>query len=476
VLLSYTSCHSEHELEELQELIRPIVRVLLLKCADQNRHTAHLSAEVLVELAKGQNGELALGRHISDNPNFRGLEGLELVLGCVLEEWSFDTVSWQWLAGRLIILGHLIQDFPNEFWLQYVPLYPNESGYKLHNYNRLITVVEFSFKALQSPHSTVAKLARHVFVISSSMTAKEHGVFNQVLEMLSGLDPNLQTCLRRRLHQAITESGAQSQASGQGLKKAKAAHCVVTERCHGQHESQQGGPVSLDTSHHTAALKSLLSPIMVKSSRVLDIACQTGLGPGSGTAPLRPRDLPLDLSKVKNKKSIKFQHLPGISPIQISSSKRWSGSSSKLLSLFTNKKQDELLPTKPELNGIYQDTCSPVGQGCENRLVGDCHSCLEPHCVSFGSLCSKVMTPATPPAPHTTPIQEIHEASSHAKEFLNEVSEELVIPLDLSDLGSQFECEIPSIPGLNSLLDLDVSAFHPQNKVLTTFVLLQFHK
>jgi hypothetical protein len=86
------------------------------------------------------------------------------------------------------------------------------------------------------------------------------------------------------------------------------------------------------------------------------------------------------------------------------------------------------------------------------------------------------MTPTTPPAPHTTPIQEIHKSANQSEEFLNEVSEELVIPLDLSNLKSQSESEIPSIPGLNSPLVLDVSATHPHNKVLNTFVLLQFYK
>lgn len=461
VLLGYATCDSRCQLEELQELIRPIIRILLLKCADRNRRTARLSAEVLVELAKGQSGELALGKHVSDNPNFGGLEGLELVLGCVLEEWSFGTVSWQWLAGRLIILDHLMQGFPDEFWLQYVPLYPNESGYKLRNYNRLITVVEFCFRALRSSHSTVAKLARHVFVISSSMTTKECGVFNQVLEMLSALDPNLQIRLRKRLHQAAIECGFQSQVSGKGSKKVKGVH-LVAERCHGQHESQNVRTVPLNTSYQSSELKSVATPIVVKSGRVLNVACQTDVGLGSGTSPPNPRDLPLSVSKIRNNKPPRLQHLPGICSIQIPFTKRWSSSGSKLLSLFTNKKQDELLPSKPELNGIFRGTCSPVEQGCENQLVGKYHQHAEPRHFSFGSLCSKMTVPTTHPAPCTTPIQENNKACS--QEFQDAVSEELILPLDLSDLRSQFKCEIPSVPSLNSPLELDVSAAHPQDK------------
>jgi hypothetical protein len=469
VLLNYASCRSKCQLEEFQALIRPIIRVLLLKSADRNHRTVRLSAEVLVELAKGQNGELSLGTHVSDNPICRGFEGLELILGCVLEEWSFDTVSWQWLAGRLIILDHLIQDFPDEFWLQYLPLYPSESGYKLHNYNRLITVVEFSFKALQSPHRTVAKLAHRVFVTSSSMTAKERGVFSQVLEMLSGLDHSLQVRLRKRLHQAATECGAQAQVAGlgPGLKKGSAAHCIEGESYHGQHKTQPVGSVPLDTS---SMLKPLIPPLMMKCSSSLDVACQTVLGPVYSTSLLRPSELPLDVSKVKNKKPVKFQHVQGTSPVHISLSKCWSGSRSKLLSLFTNKKKDELLPTKPELNGIYRGICSPLRQGCKNGHVGDGHQHME----QWHS--SKVMARTSTLAPHAMPIQGIHKASGHAEEYLDGMREELILPLDLSDLGNRYECEIPSIPGLNSPLELDDSAVHPQDKVLTSFVSPCFYK
>ncbi|XP_069694090.1 mitogen-activated protein kinase kinase kinase 1-like isoform X2 [Periplaneta americana] len=456
VLLSYADCRTKCQLDELKDLIRPIVRTLLLKCADRNRRTAHLSAEVLVELAKGQNGELALGRHVTENRSVEGLDGLELVLDCVLEDWSFDTVTWQWLAGRLIVLDHLIQDFPDEFWLQYVPLYPNESGYKLHNYNRLITVVEFAFKALRSPHSAVAKLARHVFVISSSMTARERGVFNQVLEMLSGLDPTLQTRLRKRLNQAATESGSQSQVVCQGSKKVKATRCATSEKSHVHQESQHGRVMLQDSPQQSPILKSLHLPTTTKSTKVMDTGCQTG---GSDISLPRPKDLPLDLSKAKHKKPVKFQHLPGISPIQLSS-RRWGNSGSKLLSIFTGRKLDELLPTKPQLNGIYRDICSPLGQDGESRQMSDCHRNVEPRTGFW----SKVRTPTTPTAPHSTPLQEVREASHHVNEFLEDMSEELIIPIDLSDLGNQNECEIPSIPGLNSPLETDVSAIHPQDE------------
>jgi hypothetical protein len=146
-------------------------------------------------------------------------------------------------------------------------------------------------------------------------------------------------------------------------------------------------------------------------------------------------------------------------------SKYWSGSRSKLLSLFTNKKKDELLPTKPELNGIYRGICSPVGQGCENCQVRDGHQHMEQCHFSLGSLSSKMMAQAKPPA---LPIKEIHKASGEAQEYLDGMREELVLPLDLSDLGNHFECD------LNSRLELDDSAIHPQDKVLSSFLFFSF--
>jgi hypothetical protein len=143
-----------------------------------------------------------------------------------------------------------------------------------------------------------------------------------------------------------------------------------------------------------------------------------------------------------------------------------------LLSLFTNKKREELLPSKPELNGICQGTCSPVDQGCENQLVGKCHQHTEPRHISFGSLCSKSEVPTTLPARHTTPTQENNKACS--QEFQGEVSEELVLPVDLSDFRSQYKYEIPSVPGLSSPLELDVSAGYPQDKVLTTYCIAYY--
>ncbi|KAJ9574004.1 hypothetical protein L9F63_008601, partial [Diploptera punctata] len=454
VLLSYLSCRTKQEQQELQDLIRPVIKTLLLKCAEKDVRTSYLSAEVLVEFCKGQNGELALGRNIPDDQPSLDLEGLEFVLSCILEDWNLETVNWHWLAGRLIILDHLIQDFPSEFALQYVPLYPNESGYKLHNYNRLITVVEFAFRALRSPNSTVAKLARHVFIMSARLTVKERGVFNNVLEMLTSLDPSLQNRLKKRLQQAIAELGVQIHIPITEIKKSKAAR-QGSEKSSSVSESQNGRMNISESSHQNPVLKTLFSPTMVKAN--INNQINNSTGTGCNASPSRPRDLPLDPNKVRNKKLMKYQQLPGVPPVQISSCKRWGSSTSKLLNLFLNKKPEDLLPTKPELNGIYRDLGSPAGQEKENHQKDQRSS-------TYAGLWSKVTTPVTPTAPHTTPVLEIGREISNEVDYPNDGEVIVVIPFDFTDVSSQTEDDVPSIPGLNSPLESDISALHPQEQ------------
>lgn len=64
-MLNHARCRgTASDADELQRLVRPIVRALLLKCADCNRRTSQLSIDVLLELAKGQDGDLAVGSQL----------------------------------------------------------------------------------------------------------------------------------------------------------------------------------------------------------------------------------------------------------------------------------------------------------------------------------------------------------------------------------------------------------------------------
>ena len=143
---------------------------------------SQLSIETLVEFAKGQHGELAVGSAVPGS-QFRtatGAGGMEFLLQCILQDYSLLNVSWQWILGRLSVLDRLMRDFPDQFYLRYVPLGLGESGYKLENYNRLLTTLEFTFRALSSSHGTVGKVARRLFVFGSQFAMPEPAVYKQV--------------------------------------------------------------------------------------------------------------------------------------------------------------------------------------------------------------------------------------------------------------------------------------------------------
>lgn len=296
---------------QMSELIRPIIRALLLKCADHNRRNCQLSVDVLLELAKGQNGGLLWSQNDEQN---KSSQQFELVLSCIVEDYNIEYVTWQWLAGRLIFLDYMIKEFPNEFWLHYAPLYPNDAGYKLQNYNRLMTVVEFAVKALNCSHTTVNKLAKHIFVISSSMTVKEKGVMNQVFELLLTLEPDLQLRLRKRLQEIVNEQDPAKISCKNSKQIAYLNEPGITERWYQKFE--------FSTQSSSNMKKTPLQ---------------------------RPKDLPLsESSKMKNKKPIiKFHHEPTV--VINNSQKKWGQSGLKLYNLFTRGKRDQLLPNKPDL-------------------------------------------------------------------------------------------------------------------------------
>lgn len=76
-ILSYTPCRNQEQQQNLQQLLVPVINGVLLKCADGNRRTSQLSLSTIVELARGQAGELAIGREIV-NPG-----KIEVIFGAI---------------------------------------------------------------------------------------------------------------------------------------------------------------------------------------------------------------------------------------------------------------------------------------------------------------------------------------------------------------------------------------------------------
>ena len=66
-ILSHTPSRSEAQRAILQCHFKPVIDTIILKCTDGNRKTSQLSVSTINELAKNQQGELAVGRDI-ENP------------------------------------------------------------------------------------------------------------------------------------------------------------------------------------------------------------------------------------------------------------------------------------------------------------------------------------------------------------------------------------------------------------------------
>ena len=159
----------EPALPQLKLALRPVLHSVLLKCADGNRRVSEISRDTLVELARGRDGDLAVGKYTSP----AAFNGLDYLLQLVLEERELASVTWQWIMGRLVILDRLLAAFPAEFSLE------APRGCQA-NFNRLMMVIDFSFQNLTSAHANVGKLAKQVFTVSARNTAADTTTFNQV--------------------------------------------------------------------------------------------------------------------------------------------------------------------------------------------------------------------------------------------------------------------------------------------------------
>jgi len=60
-MLSY---YATSDVSTLRIFMKPVIQSIVLKCADSNRKTNQLSLSTLCEFAKGQDGELAIGKEL----------------------------------------------------------------------------------------------------------------------------------------------------------------------------------------------------------------------------------------------------------------------------------------------------------------------------------------------------------------------------------------------------------------------------
>ncbi|KAI5939062.1 Mitogen-activated protein kinase kinase kinase 1 [Manis javanica] len=223
-MLVYTPCHSLAERIKLQRLLRPVVDTILVKCADANCRTSQLSISTLLELCKGQAGELAVGREILKAGSI-GIGGVDYVLNCILGNQT-ESNNWQELLGRLCLIDRLLLEFPAEFYPHIVSTDVSQAEPVEVRYKKLLSLLIFALQSIDNSHSMVGKLSRRIYLSSARMVTTVPHVFSKLLEMLNVSSSTHFTRMRRRL-MAIADE----------VDIAEAIHLGVEDTSDGQHDS-----------------------------------------------------------------------------------------------------------------------------------------------------------------------------------------------------------------------------------------------
>ncbi|XP_053079057.1 mitogen-activated protein kinase kinase kinase 1 isoform X2 [Acinonyx jubatus] len=223
-MLVYTPCHSLAERIKLQRLLRPVVDTILVKCADANSRTSQLSISTLLELCKGQAGELAVGREILKAGSI-GIGGVDYVLSCILGNQT-ESNNWQELLGRLCLMDRLLLEFPAEFYPHIASTDVSQAEPVEVRYKKLLSLLTFALQSIDNSHSMVGKLSRRIYLSSARMVTAVPHVFSKLLEMLNVSSSTHFTRMRRRL-MAIADE----------VEIAEAIQLGVEDNLDGQHDS-----------------------------------------------------------------------------------------------------------------------------------------------------------------------------------------------------------------------------------------------
>ncbi|KAM6468828.1 mitogen-activated protein kinase kinase kinase 1 [Liasis olivaceus] len=221
-MLVYTPCHSLTERTKLQQLLKPVVETILVKCADANSRTSQLSVSTLMEMCKGQAGELAIGREILKSGSI-GIGGIDFVLNCILGTQP-ESNNWQALLGRLCLIDRLLLEFPGEFYPHIVSGDVLQADAIIDRYKKLLSLLSFALRSIDNSHSMVGKLSRRIFLSAARMVARVPQVFVKLLEMLSMTSSIHHTRMRRRL-MAIADEMEIAEAIQLGMEQMHSGEC-----------------------------------------------------------------------------------------------------------------------------------------------------------------------------------------------------------------------------------------------------------
>nr|XP_056705014.1 mitogen-activated protein kinase kinase kinase 1 [Euleptes europaea] len=221
-MLVYTPCHSPGERTKLQQLLKPVIETILVKCADANSRTSQLSVSTLLEMCKGQAGMLAVGSEIFKSGPI-GIGGIDFILNCILGTQP-ESNNWQALLGRLCLIDRLLLEFPGEFYPHIVSGDVLQADTLADRYKKLLSLLNFALQSIDNSHSMVGKLSRRVFLSSARMVARVPHVFVKLLEMLSMTSSTHHTRMRRRL-MAIADEMEIAEAIQLGMENMHSGEC-----------------------------------------------------------------------------------------------------------------------------------------------------------------------------------------------------------------------------------------------------------
>uniref|UniRef100_A0A8B9NDN7 Mitogen-activated protein kinase kinase kinase 1 n=1 Tax=Accipiter nisus TaxID=211598 RepID=A0A8B9NDN7_9AVES len=221
-MLVYTPCHTLAERAKLQRLLKPVVETILVKCADANSRTSQLSVSTLLEMCKGQAGELAVGREILKSGSI-GIGGVDYVLNCILGTQT-ESSNWQALLGRLCLIDRLLLEFPGEFYPHIICGDVSQADTIVDRYKKLLSLLTFALQSIDNSHSMVGKLSRRVFLSAARMVARVPHVFVKLLEMLSVTSSTHYARMRRRL-MAIADEMEIAEAIQLGMEEMHSGEC-----------------------------------------------------------------------------------------------------------------------------------------------------------------------------------------------------------------------------------------------------------
>ncbi|KAL3869798.1 hypothetical protein ACJMK2_042435 [Sinanodonta woodiana] len=217
-VLSHIPCREEQQRARLRVLIKPVVDAIIIKCTDGNRRTNQLSLSTMAELAKGQHGELAVGRELV-NPGTRGLGGMSYILPILIEDYTPSEISWQWLLGRLYVIDKFFEEFSSEF----IPRL-NPDGASSENSmetvgasaaleedslpagcEKLLSIAQFAIRGINNSHARISRMSRRVFLLVTRFSTHVEKLLTELYNMLNQLDTSHMQSMQRKFARIVED-------------------------------------------------------------------------------------------------------------------------------------------------------------------------------------------------------------------------------------------------------------------------------